>query len=215
MVNVLGPAERNHHSALGSNIQKSLQDDELQEALAENTASLHEIQQLRKADPRNAELEQLERELSEAVQALQQGLTANAPSLEAEGEQVKVASLPDLAESSSQFQQNNPAESGRPAKKQRVQRQQPRMHPSNHYAAEEPDFAALAREYPELQPFVRAEHAGRASLAFDNPDANRSELEVDPTGSISLASRLPIRHVQKLSASLSSEPLPILYMRAD
>lgn len=114
---------------------------------------------------------QLESELQEAVQSLKASLEQNqaAGSSSAEG----VSASPGQEEPTVQPQEQPDAFFDRPTKKQKLLPRQPGMHPRNQYATEEPDFAALAREYPELQPFLKAEKSGRASLAFDNPDANR------------------------------------------
>ncbi|KAK9835677.1 hypothetical protein WJX74_005744 [Apatococcus lobatus] len=147
-------------------------DQELEQALAEALASLREIQQLRLADQDNAELLQLERELQEAVDSLKASLRAEQAVPASSAQQ---HSPPDARQkaATATVQEQPVVPFDRPAKRQKFTPTQPGMHPSNQYATEEPDFAALAREYPELQHFLRAERAGRASLAFDNPDANR------------------------------------------
>ena len=149
-----------------------MQDQEIQQALTEAVASLEEIQQLRLTDPEGAELLQLEKELQEAVDSLRASLDPLQSTPESTVQHASPAEKHQKATAAIVHEQPNLI-SDRPAQKQRVSRRQPGMHPSNQYAAEEPDFAALAREYPELLPFVKAERGGRASLAFDNPDANR------------------------------------------
>ncbi len=159
-----------HHSIN----KQCAQDLELEQALAENEASLQEISQLRTLDPDSAELLQLEGELSDAVRTLQESLKApelkNAPNPSHKASPGGAEGMPLAVASTSED-----PESGRPTKRQRMQQQQQQrtMHPSNQYASEEPDFAALAQEYPELQPFIRIQRKGQVSLAFDNPDANR------------------------------------------
>lgn len=149
-----------------------MQDGELEQALAEAVSSLTEIQQLRLADTDSVELLQLETELQEAVQSLKASLeptqiaARNSP-------QEDVSAGPRQVAPPARPQEQHDAFSDRPTKKQKLLTRQPGMHPRNQYATEEPDFAALARGYPELQPFLKAEKSGRASLTFDNPDANR------------------------------------------
>ena len=120
----------------------------------------------------SAELLQLEKELQEAVDSLRASLEPLQCTPESTVQHASPAEKPQKASAFLVHEQPNHI-SDRPAKKRRSSRRQPGMHPSNQYAAEEPDFAALAGEYPELLPFLKAERGGRASLAFDNPDANR------------------------------------------
>ncbi|GLI60539.1 hypothetical protein VaNZ11_002686 [Volvox africanus] len=49
-----------------------------------------------------------------------------------------------------------------------------RMHPSNLYYRQEPDFAALAREYDVLRPYVTMDAAGRGHLDSTNWEATRA-----------------------------------------
>ncbi|GIL55425.1 hypothetical protein Vafri_10981, partial [Volvox africanus] len=49
-----------------------------------------------------------------------------------------------------------------------------RMHPSNLYYRQEPDFAALAREYDILRPYVTTDAAGRGHLDNTNWEATRA-----------------------------------------
>ena len=149
-----------------------LQDDELEQALAEAVTSLAEIQQLRLADANSVELLQLETELQEAVQSLKASLEPKQKAAR-RSSPGGVSAGPGQEGPTFPTQEQPDAFFDRPTKKQKLLPRQPGMHPRNQYATEEPDFAALAREYPELQPFLKAEKSGRASLAFDNPDANR------------------------------------------
>ena len=48
------------------------------------------------------------------------------------------------------------------------------MHPSNCYAEQAPDFAALAKACPRLRPHLKSTSRGPPSLDFTDPDAARS-----------------------------------------
>ncbi|PNG99659.1 Methyltransferase-like protein 16, partial [Tetrabaena socialis] len=49
-----------------------------------------------------------------------------------------------------------------------------RMHPANRYAHTEPDFGALARQYPQLRPYVTTDAAGRSHLDTTSWAATRA-----------------------------------------
>ena len=158
-------------------LQCRLQDSELEQALAENKASLQEILQLRILDPEDAELLQLEQELTEAVRALQ-GLEAPGSDPESNAERQALPSTANTVLPDGDFGTLETLDTGRPAKRQRLQKRPQGMHPSNQNASVEPNFADLAQRYAELQPFVKFQRKGQASLAFDDPDANRSNPDL-------------------------------------
>ncbi|PRW44527.1 methyltransferase 16 isoform X2 isoform A [Chlorella sorokiniana] len=126
----------------------------LADAIAEYRQSLESVAEGLAASPGNAELLELKEQLEAALQDAEAALAGLQPEAAEQQQQQQDGSPPQPAAAAPAAPAAQPPAAATQPRRAPPGRSNARIHPRSKYAYEEPDFAALAKLYPSLAPFL-------------------------------------------------------------